>query len=181
MNSCSTYPWCELDHSDPELADFPGIHEKRRTLTVGDVEQDFSLEVGMDGVPRLEAALGGFEVFLEPNDRVNSLRNLSQLYRRMADAYDDFLREVAESNLRRARSVDDAVASEVRTLIADRGWTYKEAADAFGLPASRVGNLLNRQTRWSVADLLAVARSTGNDEDDEIERLLSIARGAMAA
>ncbi len=178
-NTCPKYGWCELDHTDPELAQFGDIHEKRGSVTVGEFEQDFSLEIGADGVPRMEAAMEGYEIFLEPDEPTNALRELSEMYRRMADAYEEFLRTLTQEGRHRAHSVDDAVTAEVRTLVAERGWTFKQAATAFGLPAARVGNLLCRQTRWSIADILAVARVTGSDEDEELERLLSIARGAM--
>ncbi|UIN31895.1 hypothetical protein [Microbacterium binotii] len=78
----------------------------------------------------------------------------------------------------RSRRSDDALALEVRTLITDRGWTFKEAAAEFGLEVSRVNNLLCGQTRWAVGDLIAVARSIGQDELEEVDRLLSIARAA---
>ncbi|WP_295778408.1 hypothetical protein [uncultured Microbacterium sp.] len=177
-STCPKYSWCELDHTNPEVAQHGDIHEKRGVVTVGEFEQDFSLEIDATGQPRLEAALDQYEVWVEPGESTNSLRELSELYKRMADAYDEFLRMLTEDGRHRAHSVDDAVTAEVRTLVAERGWTFKQAATAFGLPAARVGNLLCRQTRWSIADLLAVARVTGSDEDEELERLLGIARGA---
>lgn len=79
-----------------------------------------------------------------------------------------------------SRVIDEAVTAEVRTLLADREWTFKQAAEAFGMPASRVGNLLCGQTRWLVADVLAVARVTGSDEEEEFDRLIGIARAAAA-
>lgn len=78
-----------------------------------------------------------------------------------------------------ARGVSDALATEVRTMLADRGWTFREAAEAFGLSPSRMGNLLCRQTSWTVADLLAVA-ARATDEGEEGERLVSIAKGASS-
>ncbi|MDQ1206618.1 hypothetical protein [Microbacterium sp. SORGH_AS_0862] len=78
----------------------------------------------------------------------------------------------------RSRLSDDALSLEVRTLITDRGWTFKEAAAEFGLEVSRVGNLLSGQTRWAVGDVFAVARAIGQDEWEEVDRLLGIARNA---
>lgn len=105
-STCPMYAWCEFDHFDPANADFPNVHERRVTLTVGDSAQDFLLEIDDEGRPRLEAALNVDEVWLEPGESTNTLRNLSVLYRQAADVYDAFVREVTPS-LRRDHAVTE--------------------------------------------------------------------------
>ncbi|MEO2132755.1 hypothetical protein [Microbacterium sp.] len=108
-NPCPKYSWCELDHTNPEVAQYGDIHEKRGVVTVGEFEQDFSLEIDDTGQPRLEAALDQYEVWLEPDESTNSLRDLSELYKRMADAYEEFLRMLKEAGRDRAYSIDDEI------------------------------------------------------------------------
>jgi hypothetical protein len=73
---------------------------------------------------------------------------------------------------------DDALSLELRALIAERRWTFHAATAELGLPPNRVGALLCGQARWAVGDLLALAKGIGRDEEDEVDRLMGIARSA---
>lgn len=78
----------------------------------------------------------------------------------------------------RSTGADEALSLELRSLISEREWTFHAAAAELGLPTNRVGALLCGQARWAVGDLLALARGLGRDEEEEMERLLSIVRTA---
>ncbi|MFL1999498.1 hypothetical protein [Microbacterium sp. A1-JK] len=108
-STCAKFMWCEYDHFDPANAEFPNVHERHVTLTVGDSAQEFMLEIDDKGRPRLEAVLDVGEVWLEPDESTNTLRNLSDLYRRAADIYDAFVRDVTPT-LRRDHNVTRELA-----------------------------------------------------------------------
>lgn len=81
----------------------------------------------------------------------------------------------------RSRAVDRALSEEVRTLLADREWTFRHAADEFEIPVARFGNLLCGQTAWTTDDMLAIAEVIGNDTAEEFQRLARIAALARVA
>jgi len=79
----------------------------------------------------------------------------------------------------RSVAADEALSDEVRVIIAERGWTFREAAAEFGIELARFGNLVCGQTRWTVTDLFRIAEVVSEDADEEFARLASIGRRAF--
>lgn len=103
---CTAYNWCEINHAEPGAPDY--AHEKHVTLTVGDCEENFLLEVER-GLPRIECSLTVNEVWLEPGEPTNTLRNMAELLTRAADLYDGFVRDVTPG-LRRHHRISEQLA-----------------------------------------------------------------------
>jgi hypothetical protein len=76
-------------------------------------------------------------------------------------------------------AADEALSNEMRVLLADREWTFREAAAAFGIELGRFGNLVCGQTRWTVTDMWRIAEAISDDPDEEFARLASITRAAI--
>jgi hypothetical protein len=89
--------------------------------------------------------------------------------------------EVAAVLNRPTKSVaaDEALSNEMRVLLAEREWTFREAAAAFGIELGRFGNLVCGQTRWTVTDMWRIAEAISDDPDEEFARLASISRTAI--
>lgn len=108
--SCAIYAWCQLDHTDPEIVKFaPHSHEKRITLTAGDVSQGFLLEV-VEGIPRIECSLDVDEIWREPEESTDSFKNLSDIFAAASTLYEEFLRELTPT-LKRPHAVTHELAS----------------------------------------------------------------------
>jgi hypothetical protein len=102
---CVEYSWCELDHRDPEV---DGVHEKHIDIEVGDVEEQFTLEV-RNGAPRLDFEISQGSLWLEPGEHTNTLRNLAAVLTAAADLYDQFIDELTPT-LRRHSDVTRPLA-----------------------------------------------------------------------
>lgn len=108
--SCAVYAWCQLDHTDPEIIQFaPHSHEKRITLEACDVSQGFLLEL-VEGVPRIECSLDVDEIWREPGEATDSLRNLSDIFATASTLYDEFVRGLTPT-LKREHGVTHELAS----------------------------------------------------------------------
>lgn len=102
-SACPIFGWCINDHTEPEVPD--GEHARQIIIEVGDICEMFRLEV-LDGVPRIFGGVDLGEVWVEPGEETNTLRDAATVLTRAADAYDAFAREVTPS-LRRAHSVTE--------------------------------------------------------------------------
>lgn len=108
--SCTVYSWCQLDHTDPEIIRFaPRSHEKRITLSAGDVSQGFLLEV-VEGIPRIECSLDVDEIWREPEESTDSFRKLSDIFATASTLYEEFVLELTPT-LKRAHNVTHELAS----------------------------------------------------------------------
>lgn len=106
---CPTYAWCELNHSDPDIIKHaPDTHEKHVTLEAGDARERFLLEL-RDGIPRIEVALDVEEIWREPSEQTDSLRNLSEVLAAASALYDEFVKSL-EPNLKRPHAVTHELA-----------------------------------------------------------------------
>lgn len=102
---------------------------------------------------------------------------------RFIEALTEAIKYTKEANRPRVHTAGDlAVTSEIRAYIADREWTYQDAATNFGLPLSRFGALMAGNAQWRLADLDAVGRATDQDADDNLmARLWVLYRSASRA
>lgn len=109
-HQCTEYDWCELDHTDPDVAKHaPDTHEKHLTIKAGDASERFLLEV-RDGVPRIECSLLVDEVWREPDEPTDSLRNLSDVLATASTVYDEFVRGLT-ADLKRSHAVTHELAN----------------------------------------------------------------------
>ncbi|WP_136056812.1 hypothetical protein [Microbacterium sp. K24] len=109
-HQCIEYAWCELDHTDPDIASYaPDTHEKHLMIQAGDASERFLLEV-RDGVPRIECSLFVDEVWREPGEPTDSLRNLSDVLATASKVYDEFVRGLTPS-LKRSHAVTHELAN----------------------------------------------------------------------
>lgn len=107
-----------------------------------------------------------------------------ELPRHAHDAAAEAVKMAAEAVLilnkpMRSTAADTALSNEIRVLLAERGWTFKEAAASFGIEHGRFGNLVCGQTRWTVTDLYNIAEAISDDPDEEFARLAQIGRSAF--
>lgn len=100
---CPAFAWCVNDHSDPQVPD--GEHARQIIIEVGDVCEVFRLEV-LDDVPRIFGGVDIGEIWVEPDEETNTLRDAATVLARAADAYDAFAREVTPT-LRRSHAVTE--------------------------------------------------------------------------
>lgn len=101
MPNCAVFDWCETDHSE-----FDDIHERHIEVRVGDMEQDFLLELD-HGVPRMEATLNVATVWIEPGEETDSFANLAEIMRRARAEYDRFVQQTR--TLRRHPAVTEGL------------------------------------------------------------------------
>ncbi|MFL1999499.1 helix-turn-helix domain-containing protein [Microbacterium sp. A1-JK] len=78
-------------------------------------------------------------------------------------------------------TADQAFSDEIRVLLADREWTFRQAAAEFGIELGRFGNLVCGQTRWTVTDLYKIAEAISDDPAEEFARLAQIGRSALTS
>lgn len=106
---CPSYPWCELDHEDPDIIAFaPGTHERHVEISEGDVHETFLLVV-RDNEPRMECDFDGGEVWLAPGESTNTFLNIAAVFSRAASLYEAFV-EDNRLKLRRHSSVTAELA-----------------------------------------------------------------------
>ncbi len=101
MAGCDSFDWCETNHSEVD-----DVHERRIEVRVGDMEQDFLLELD-HGVPRMEATLDTATVWIEPGEETDSFANLTEAMRRARIEYDRFVQQTR--TLRRHHSVTEGL------------------------------------------------------------------------
>lgn len=109
-HQCPEYAWCELDHTDPDIIKHaPNSHEKQLTIQSGDASEHFLLEL-RDGVPRIECAIDAEEIWREPGEPTDSLRNLSDVLATASTVYDEFVRGLTP-DLKRSHAVTHELAN----------------------------------------------------------------------
>ena len=103
---CGVYQWCELDHRDPDID--AGLHETHINVSCGDHQEEFLLEVTPSGDPRISCCIEDAELWIEPRELTNSLRNISAVLAKAADLYDRFVNDLTLMT-RRGQAADGEV------------------------------------------------------------------------
>lgn len=75
---------------------------------------------------------------------------------------------------RRISASDAAITGEVEAYIADREWTVKDAAAAFGMTETKLTSRLRGYTSWTVTDLLTVADRLTEDSEEAAELFVRV-------